>query len=270
MSSDSDDGSANTCPKCGTILEPYGDDGAECPNDDCGWIKTRGFEGTRLDDSWSNGPWDNDGETVGVGTEDDDLGESKTSDWSESINCDPDELTDKRKRILRAVGRYPNKTAIEIAEMLGIEHESNVYKAVKKHWPEKYDQICVRSSNSPELSDSQVEAIRRRALNGESAVQIAEDYANKVGKIRDLIRGDRYDLDLDIPPLTYNNSKQQWEQVKCEFCGKPFGTERQRNGHYAKCSERNANSESSDASNKESTESEDNEQQQRSDSDSVE
>lgn len=257
MSSDSEDAGSENCPKCGTILEPYGDDGAECPNEECRWVQTSGFEGTTLDDSWSNGPWANDGETVAVGTEDDDLGKHMTVDWRDKIDSDPDDLNEKYKKILATVARNPDKKATEIAEMLELDQSATVYNAVKIHWQDNYESIKADENSRSKIPNEKIEQIRKRALSGETAAEIASELGRTADAVRKRIRGDvGDDSESDIPPLKYNQKKQRYEQATCDHCGEAFAPGNSITSHQWQCPENPDNIKTEETADDETSETE--------------
>jgi len=207
------------------------------------------------DDGSSNYPWANDGETVAVGTEDEELGEDITMDWRDKIDSDPDDLKEQTKQILATVSRNPDKNASEIAEMLELDHSAAVYNAVKLHWPDNYESIKVDENSRTKIPDEKIEQIRKRALSGESAVEIASDLGRTADAVRKRIRGDvGDDSGCEIPPLKYNQEKQRYEQAKCVHCGDAFAPGNSIRSHQWQCPEKPDNVETEETTDDETSE----------------
>jgi len=222
MSSDTEN-NPSVCPKCGSKLDTYNGDGRECTNDGCRWVDPLGG-----------------GETV-AGSSDDDTGTWKTSTWPRKLPHDIYQ-GEKERQVVEAAVRNPDATEwSELADIVGC-NRSTVGKAMNKARvfvapvetalpvPEEptYKTILERVIDHPRaqfgrenfaklndetedplalkaIPDGEIEAIRARALAGESPSEIAEDYDTGRKTVYDRVVGRAGDdSDSDIPELHYD------------------------------------------------------------------
>ena len=73
------------------------------------------------------------------------------------------------------------------------------------------DESKEADENTPGVVDVTTEELRRRALNGEHATDIAESLGVSDAPIRKRLRGyDGYGADSDIPPLEFDRPTEEW------------------------------------------------------------
>jgi len=148
----------------------------------------------------------------------------ETIDWPE--NATPkEELNDDQIAVIKAAAKYPNintptkLTQIAVGDKRAYSYSSSV---ISTHWPERY---WVNDSNDDDendsgnsgLSDSRVKStpekvktVRKRALSGESASKISEDYDASKWTVQGWIKGDHGSTVKSPPPLEYSKKKNQY------------------------------------------------------------
>ena len=172
-------------------------------------MSKREYTGSPIDLTWNSGPWANNGETVGA--TDGQTGSMTTEDWPEGATP-KEELNDDEIAVIKTASK--NR---DITTLVGVSHAADIDRSesyanyvLKKHWPEGKQQIMERDNTRPV---EMVETLRREALNGSTSYEIAEKYGIGQSTIPQLLKGQRKNVDSNIPPLEHSNGNRGGEWV---------------------------------------------------------
>ena len=139
------------------------------------------------------------GETVG-GTTEDDLGDVRLDPFPEEVR-DPDDLTDLQRDVILQAAMFRDRSLTAIADSLGCA-TGTVSNTLTKHWPER--------SPKKKATPEEIDEWRRRALDGETTRDIAEDADFERRYVGDAIKGHK-DVDgTTVPPLEYDRDTRKW------------------------------------------------------------
>ena len=182
------------------------------------------YKGEPIDASWQTAPWNRDGETIEASDDDAHEGNMETIDWPE--NATPkEELNDDQIAVIKEAAKYPNintptkLTQIAVGDKRAYSYSSSV---ISTHWPERYwvddsNDDDENDSGNSGLSDSRVKStpekvktVRKRALSGESASKISEDYDASKWTVQGWIKGDHGSTVKSPPPLEYDSHKGRY------------------------------------------------------------
>jgi len=184
-------------------------------------MSKREYTGSPIDLTWNSGPWANNGETISA-TTDDDTGSMTTEDWPEGATP-KEELNDDEIAVIKTASK-----SRDITTLVGVSHAADIDRSesyanyvLKKHWPEGKQQIMERGCNDNTRAWANekgskpiemVETFRKEALNGSTAVEIAEKHGVGATTVKELLRGNRNSLNSKIPRLrhTTNGAGGKW------------------------------------------------------------
>jgi len=173
-------------------------------------MSKREYQGDPIDMAWKSGPWANDGETV-YATDPEEDGTMELDEWPENAT-DPRELNDDMRAVIMAAVRNPGiEHANQILELVDID-KSRGYPnwVLSEHWPEKHKKFARETDGVgfKKISDSEIENIRKCALDGESAASIADDYGISPKNISGRLKGNiGDDSGSEIPPLRWDGNE---------------------------------------------------------------
>jgi len=180
------------------------------------------LDGTGGHDGNSAPPWANDGKTVDA-TSPEDTGEMSTEQFSlddvrmngEEWEPTPEQVANARRVLLSG-----EMSGTELAEAYGIgsgdlsryvRGEGDVH--TDEPGPIEFDQTeqeYVLSNSEQQDPRDEVREMRERALEGEAATEIAEDYDCHARTVQRRLRGDDF-ADVTSPPhLEFDRSEQQY------------------------------------------------------------
>ena len=175
----------------------------------------REYNGDPLDMSWNSGPWENDGETISA-TTDDDTGSMTTEDWPEGATP-KEELNADEIEVIKTASK--NR---DITTLVGVTHAADIDRSdgyanyvLEKHWPEGKQQIMESGSYDSTKEEPKpksrkpiemAEAFRKEALDGSKPREIAEKFDVGTTTVKELLSGQRKNIDSKIPELTHTTN----------------------------------------------------------------
>jgi len=186
-------------------------------------MSNRSYKGDPVDMSWNTPPWKADGETVAA-SDDGEKGSMTTTDWPETATA-KDELTDKQQRIIKTAAKYPYlDSAWDLYQQSDLdEYVSDAYpsQVLTQHWREWLgDNVSNTTDNNQDsgveskycnkLTEGDVKEMRKRALDGDTAAELADDYPVNRSSIGKALRGYNWGHVKTPPALRYDRSEGVW------------------------------------------------------------
>lgn len=177
-------------------------------------MSKREYTGSPIDLTWNSGPWANNGETVDA--TDGQTGSMTTEDWPEGATP-REELNEDQIAVIKTASENQN-----ITTLYGVTHNAGIDRSdayanyvLTTHWPEGKQQIMQRGSNDNTRAWAKekgskpiemVETFRKEALNGSTAVEIAEKHGVGATTVKELLKGERDGLNSKIPRLRHTTN----------------------------------------------------------------
>jgi hypothetical protein len=193
------------------------------------------YNGEPMDAGWQSPPWNNDGETIEAYNTDE-SGNTMTVNWPENATR-PEHLNEKQRQMIRTAVKYPElESPSKLVRRSGLDVSKHYPKHVlRRHWPERYWGETPESErvdgDRTEVSES-IESLRKRALNGESAAEIAKSLGVSSQPIQRRLKGSREfsgrrEEECQIPPLEYDAESSSWQIANPECKSGPNQRENQ-------------------------------------------
>jgi len=176
-------------------------------------MATNEYDGDPIDASYHTAPWNENGETVEASDDDAPEHSMETAHWPENATPKEQLKEDQIAVIHEAALHRDINNAAKLKRMaVGERHAHNyAIDTLRRNWTERYNELTETSTFPDEPTTEQ---LRKMALDGYTATELAEkcDYSSPlIGKY---LNGEKVKGDPETPPLEYNHSSRQWERAE--------------------------------------------------------